>query len=534
MKSIQSIWDSGRVVSMAEKQIGVNPGNEKKGSQAADQERLAIAVENTVEAIIITDIDGIIQYVNPAFEKITGYSRAEAVAQNISLLDSGQHDPSFFNQIWDCLKRGEIWRGRFINKKKDDSFYESEATISPVKNTAGQIINYVSVQRDVTREVQLEKQLRQAQKMEAIGTLAGGIAHDFNNLLMGIQGNISLSLLELGAESPLFSSLKKIEQYVQSGVELTRQLLGFARGGKYEVRLTDLNRLLKEQNLLFSRANKAVVFKDDLTANLWKVEADQDQIEQVILNIYMNAMQAMPQGGVLTVRTENLTIEKERLTPYRVKAGDYIKITVTDTGIGMDEKTQRRIFDPFFTTREMGRGKGLGLAAVYGIVKNHEGFINVGSQKGRGTQFEIYLPASRKPAPAQQMTIEEFSRGHETVLLVDDEEMIIDVGKRMLDKLGYETLTAMNGNEAVEIYRRRKKDIRLVILDMVMPKISGGETFDRLKKINPAIKVILCSGYSIDGQATEILKRGCKAFIQKPFNLKTLSQHIRTVLNNKT
>jgi len=519
---------------MAKKHDGENPENENMGSQTMDQARLAIAVENAAEVIIITDIEGNIQYVNPAFEKITGYSRAEAAAQNITLLDSGQHDPSFFEQMWDCLKRGEVWRGRFINRKKDHSLYQSDATISPVKNTTGQIINYVSVQRDVTREIQLEKQLRQAQKMEAIGTLAGGIAHDFNNLLLGIQGNISLSLLDLGLESPIVSNLKKIEQYVQNGVELTRQLMGFARGGKYQVRLTDINRLLIEQNLLFSRANKAVVFKEEFDTELWNVEADQDQIEQVILNIYMNALQAMPEGGTLTVRTENLTIDKERFTPYRVKAGDYVKISVIDTGIGMDEKTQRRIFDPFFTTRDMGRGTGLGLASVYGIIKNHEGFINVESQKNRGTQLEFFLPASRKPAPQKQLAVEKLSRGQGTVLLVDDEEMIIDVGKRMLDKLGYETLTAMNGTEALEIYKTRGNDISLVILDMVMPKVSGGETFDRLRQINPTIKVILCSGYSIDGQATEILERGCNAFIQKPFNLKTLSQHIRAVLNNKT
>ena len=516
---------------MAKKQSGDNPGMENTSSPTVDQARLVIAVEYTADAIIITDIEGTIQYVNPAFEKITGYSRAEAAAQNVTLLDSGQHDRSFFKQMWDCLKRGEVWRGRFINRKKDNSLYQSEATISPVKNTAGQIINYVSVQRDVTRETQLEKQLRQAQKMEAIGTLAGGIAHDFNNLLLGIQGNISLSLLDLETKSPIFSSLKKIEQYVQDGVELTRQLLGFARGGKYEVRLTDINRLLKEQNILFSRANRAVEFKDEFDIGLWNVEADQDQIEQVILNIYMNALQAMPEGGTLTVRTENVIIDEERFTPYRVKAGDYVKISLIDTGIGMDEKTQRRIFDPFFTTKEMGRGTGLGLASVYGIIKNHEGFINVDSQKNRGTQVKIFLPASRKPTPPKQLRVEEITRGNETVLLVDDEEMIVDVGKRMLDKLGYETLTAMNGAEALEIYKNRGKDINLVILDMVMPKIGGGETFDRLKKVNPAIKVILCSGYSIDGQATEILKRGCQAFIQKPFNLKALSQHIRAVLD---
>jgi CheY-like chemotaxis protein len=277
----------------------------------------------------------------------------------------------------------------------------------------------------------------------------------------------------------------------------------------------------------------AIVFKEDFDTNLWKVAADQDQIEQVFLNIYMNAIQAMPQGGTFTVRTENISIDEERLTPYRVKAGDYIRITAADTGIGMDEKTKKRIFEPFFTTWGMGPGKGLGLASVYGIIKNHEGFIDVDSQKDRGTQLEIYLPASCKPAPPQRLTVEEYSRGHETVLLVDDEEMIVDVGKRMLEKLGYETLTAMSGAEAIEIFQTRKDKIDLVILDMIMPKISGGETFDRLKKINPAVKVILCSGYSIEGQATDILKRGCKAFIQKPFNLKTLSHNIRIALNNE-
>ena len=519
---------------MAEKHTGDKPVIEDMCNQMVDQTRLAIAVENTADAIILTDTKGNIQYVNPAFEKITGYSRGEVITQNISLLKSDEHDPIVVRQMWECLKRGEVWRGRFINRKKDNSLYQSEATISPVKNSAGKITNYVSVQRDVTREIQLEKQLRQAQKMEAIGTLAGGIAHDFNNLLLGIQGNISLSMLDLETESLIYKNLKKIETYVQDGVELTRQLLGFARGGKYQIRLTDFNRLLEEQNLLFSRANKAIEFKEEFDFDLWNVEADQDQIEQVILNIYMNALQAMQGGGTLTARTENVTIDEERFTPYRVRAGDYIKITVTDTGIGMDEKTQRRIFDPFFTTKEMGRGTGLGLASVYGIIKNHGGFVNVDSQEGRGTRFEIFLPASREPSSTQQLPAEEFADGHGTILLVDDEEMIIDVGRRMLEKLGYETLTAINGAEAIEIYKTRGEDVDLVILDMVMPKISGGETFDRLKEINPAIKVILCSGYSIDGQATEILKRGCEAFIQKPFNLKTLSQHIRAVLNNDT
>jgi CheY-like chemotaxis protein len=347
---------------------------------------------------------------------------------------------------------------------------------------------------------------------------------------MGIQGNISLSFPETDSDSQLHKNLKNIERYVHDGVELTRQLLGFARGGKYEVRSTDINRILREQNQLFRRTNKAVLFNDSYEPALWRVEADQDQIEQVILNVYMNAVQAMPEGGTLEVCTENVTIEKDRAAFYRIKSGDYVKITITDTGVGMDEKTQRRIFDPFFTTKDMGRGTGLGLASVYGIIRNHGGLINVFSRKGQGSRFEIYLPAAKKAPRQRPMTVEDYSSDQLTVLLVDDEEMIIDVGQRMLNKLGYEVITAMNGEEAIEIFQNQTHKINLVILDMVMPKCSGGDTFDRLKQINPDIKVILCSGYSIDGQATRILNRGCDAFMQKPFNLQTLSQQIKAVM----
>jgi CheY-like chemotaxis protein len=245
----------------------------------------------------------------------------------------------------------------------------------------------------------------------------------------------------------------------------------------------------------------------------------------------MNAMQAMPEGGTLKIKTANITVDKEHYKPYRINAGRYIKISIADTGVGMDEKTQSRIFDPFFTTREKRRGTGLGLASVYGIVKNHEGFIEVTSSKGHGTRFDIHFPASQKVAIHQSRLTGKLSRGIETVLLVDDEEMIIDVGTRMLTKLGYEVLTARNGAEAAEIYGANQDKIDFVLLDMVMPKVGGGEAYDRMKAINPDVKVILCSGYSIDGQATDILNRGCNAFIQKPFNLKTLSQHIRAVLD---
>ena len=495
-----------------------------------EQARLVTAVEHAAESIIVTDPQGIIEYVNPAFEKITGYSRNEVIDRHIELVDSGQYSKTFFNSILDTLQRGKVWQGRMVNKRRDHSLYETEATVSPVKNKAGEITNYVSVQRDVSHEVRLETQLRQAQKMEAIGTLAGGIAHDFNNLLMGIQGNISLSLLDVDTDSPLVKNLKKIEQYVQNGVDLTKQLLGFARGGKYEISLLDLGKLLKEQNLMFSRTNKDIVFENESNPDIWSVEADRGQIEQVLMNLYLNAIQAMPGGGTLTTRTENVVIDQDQYSPYFVKAGRYIRIIIEDTGVGIDEKIQQRIFDPFFTTKEMGRGTGLGLASVYGIVKNHEGFINVYSRKGQGARFEINLPASGKVVPNKEKPREEFVKGQETVLLVDDENMIIDVAQRMLDKLGYKVFTARDGKEAIEVFRKRKEEIDVIVLDMIMPKMSGGEAFDRIKEMKPEIKVLLSSGYSINGQASEILNRGCNGFIQKPFNLQNLSKSLRSIL----
>ena len=495
-----------------------------------EQARLVTAVEHAAESIIVTDPEGIIEYVNPAFEKITGYSRQEVIGRNIELVDSGLHSKTFLRSIIDTLQRGEIWQGRTVNKRKDSSLYETEATVSPIKNKTGKITNYVSLQRDVSHEIRLERQLRQAQKMEAIGTLAGGIAHDFNNLLMGIQGNISLSLLDLDTDSPLLKNLEKIEQYIQNGVDLTKQLLGFARGGKYEISLLNINELLKEHNLMFSRTNKDVIFENKFAQDLWSVGADRGQIEQVLMNLYLNALQAMPGGGTLITRTGHVTIEEDQYNPYYVKAGKYVKITIEDTGIGMSEETQQRIFDPFFTTKEMGRGTGLGLASVYGIVKNHEGFINVYSEKGKGTRFEVYLPASGKGVPHREKAREEYVEGQETVLLVDDEDMIIDVGKRMLGKLGYKVFTARDGKEAIAVFKKYQDKIDVIILDMIMPKLGGGETFDRIKKMKPEIKVLLSSGYSINGQATEILNRGCNGFIQKPFNLQNLSQNLRSIL----
>jgi len=386
---------------------------------------------------------------------------------------------------------------------------------------------------DVSLRKRMEAQLIQAQKMEAIGTLAGGIAHDFNNLLMGIQGYASLVLMNTDSTDPRFSHLKGIEEMVQRGSDLTKQLLGFARGGKYDVKPTDLNEIIHKSSAMFGRTRKEIMIREKYQKDLWSVEVDRGQIEQALLNLYVNAWQAMPSGGDLYLQTENVTLDETYVKPFKIKPGEYVKITITDTGVGMDERTRQKIFEPFFTTKSMGRGTGLGLASVYGIIKNHGGFINVYSEKDQGTTFTIYLPASKKRAPRDKSVSAQILTGSETVLLVDDEHMILEVAKGMLESLGYQVLPARNGKEALEIYRENQEKIDLVILDMIMPGISGGETFDSIKSMNPEAKVLLSSGYSIDGQAKEIMGRGCDGFIQKPFDVKTLSLKVREILDKE-
>ncbi len=382
---------------------------------------------------------------------------------------------------------------------------------------------------DITHQKNLESQLLHAQKMESIGTMAGGVAHDFNNLLMGIMGNASLLMTELNEGHPGFNCLKSIEQYVHSGSDLTRQLLGFAKGGKYEVRTINPNHLIERNIQMFARTYKNIRVETDLSDAPWLVEADRSQIDQVLYNLYVNAWQAMENGGDLRIQTRNKHL-KTRDIALNMPPGRYVEISVADTGIGMDQATLQRIFDPFFTTKERGRGTGLGLASAYGIIKNHNGFITVSSTLKKGSTFRIYLQASQatqvadEPAPASQVR-----GGSETILLVDDETIVTEAVGNLLKHLGYTVHIARSGQEAIELFKAQKEQIDLVILDMVMPGMSGSDTFDQLMAIDPAAKVILCSGYSADGQAAQILKRGCQGFMQKPFTLSELSAKLNEI-----
>jgi PAS domain S-box-containing protein len=477
-------------------------------------------------------VDRVIRKANERLCEMTGYAQAELIGRGARMLYPTEADFEYvglekYRQI-EAYGTGTVetrWR------RKDGRIIDVLLSSTPL-NVADWAQGVTFSANDITERKQLEKKLQQAQKMEAIGTLAGGIAHDFNNILMGIIGRTSLMMDQTDTHSPYFEHLSGIEEYVKSATDLTRQLLGFARGGKYQLKTIDLNRLVEKSARMFGRTKKELAIKITLDDRLDPVEVDPRQIEQVLLNLYVNAWQAMPDGGELLLKTENVILDEKDVLPYSVGHGHFVRVSVSDTGAGMDEATVHKIFDPFFTTKEMGRGTGLGLASAYGIVNNHGGFFTVNSKVGQGTTFNLHVPATTKPITREKDTPISMTTGKETILLVDDEKMVRDVGGQMLKKIGYTVHTARSGEEALQLFGQKKTVFDLVIIDMIMPGMNGGETYDRLKRIDPGIRVLLSSGYSIDGQAAGILARGCNGFIQKPFGMKELSAAIRKVLDS--
>ena len=377
-----------------------------------------------------------------------------------------------------------------------------------------------------------ERQLARAQRMEAIGTLAGGIAHNFNNLLMAIMGNTSMILLDVDPSHPHFKGLQNIEEQVRSGAKLTSQLLGYAMEGQYDVKRIDLNRLVEETSDTFGTARKEIIIYRDLATDLFPIEADQGQVKQTLMNLYANAADAMPRGGEIYLTTVNITHMGMAGKQYGPRPGKYVLLTIRDTGAGMDKETTEKIFNPFFTTKGLAGGTGLGLASVYGIIKAHGGYIDVESKEGHGTTFRVYMPATDR-AVCEKTEPPGYMKGQGTILIVDDEEMVLDATVAMLRSLGYDVLSAMGGEEALEQYKKWGDKIDVVLLDMVMPYMGGGETFDRLKEMASDIRVLLSSGYSVDGEATDILQRGCKGFIQKPFRIDELSHKLNEIFSIK-
>ena len=497
-----------------------------------EEQKFRTLVEESPLGVLLIGQQGNFKYINPKFTDIFGYG-----------LDDIPNGEKWFEHAYPDVEKRKIavdtWKADLSDLEVGET--RLRTFTAACRDNSEKVINFKAVKlssgdqlitcEDITEKNRLEEQFRQAQRMEAIGTLAGGVAHDFNNLLMGIQGRTSIMLMDLDSSHRHFQSLKSIEDYIQSAADLTKQLLGYARGGRYEVKSTDLNELIKKQDVMLGRARKEIAIHEDFESNLPAVEVDRGQMEQVFLNLYVNAWHAMPGGGSLYVKTKTVALDSQKAKPFKVASGKYVQVTVRDTGVGMDDATLDKIFDPFFTTKGLGRGTGLGLASVYGIIKNHKGFITAVSEKGQGTSFKFFIPISVKKVEKDALKNGFSVKGTETILLVDDEPMIIDVGKNLLSALGYEVIWAESGESAVSIYKQMHGKIDLVLLDMIMPGMGGREVYDRLIEINPDAKVILSSGYSIDGKAKEILKRGCNGFIQKPYGINDLSSKIREVLD---
>ena len=495
------------------------------------EEKYRLLIQNAIEAIFVVQ-NGAVKFPNPRTLEKLGYLREEL--ERIPFAD--HIHPEDTHLVEEHLRKrlhGEESASTYslrIITKSGEILWGELNTVDIEWEGGPATLNFL---RDITEQKKLESQFLQAQKMEAIGTLAGGIAHDFNNLLMVVQGYASLMLSDVGPAHPHHEMLRQIEEQVKSGSGLTKQLLGFARGGRYEIKPTDLSDIVLETSAMFGRTKKEIVIHCTCEEGLWTVEVDRGQMEQVLLNLYVNAWQAMPTGGNLYVGTRNVVLDGGAARALSLGPGRYVKTIITDTGIGMDRKTRERIFEPFFTTKEMGRGTGLGLASAYGIIKGHGGTIDVLSEPGVGTTFEIYLPASCLEARKTDTPSERTVRGTETILLIDDEQAILNVSADILKALGYTVIPVESAREAIDVYSRQKDGIDLVILDMIMPEMSGGETFAFLKMVNPGVKAILSSGYSLNDQAEKIMKQGCRAFIEKPFTIQGLSAKVREVLDGR-
>jgi PAS domain S-box-containing protein len=522
----------GNVVGAIESIRDVTERREAEKALFNEKERLLILSENAPFGMVLIGKNGRFLYVNPKFRGIFGYDLND-IPDGKTWFRKAYPDPAYRRDIistWlDDLNNARYGeqRSRVFNATCKDGSIKTFNFITVLLGNGDNIM----VCEDITERKRLETQLMNAQKMEAIGTLSGGIAHDFNNILMSIQGYTSLMMLDISTDHPHYEKLKRIEGQVKSAADLTRQLLGFARGGKYVVKPVNMNELIEKTSTMFGRTKKEVAIHSKYEMGIWAVEADQGQIEQVFLNLYLNAWQAMPTGGDLSLETQNIVVDENYTKAYSLMPGRYVRISISDTGTGMDEKTKERIFEPFFTTKELGRGTGLGLAMVYGIIKNHNGSIDVISKPGHGTTFTLYLPASEKKVIKEKPGATDLFSGSETILLVDDEPSVLAVSKEILESLGYTVHGKSSGQEAIAFYKENKDDISLIILDMIMPGLSGGETFNRIRELDPSVIIILSSGYSFNDQAQQIMNKGCQGFIQKPFDIAHLSRKIREVLD---
>jgi PAS domain S-box-containing protein len=495
--------------------------------------KLTSAIEQAAECVVITDPKGLIQYVNPAFERITGYSKEEAMGQNPRILKSGMQDDAFYKGLWETITSECTWSGRFVNRRKNGTLYHEDASISPIRDKAGNIVNFVAVKKDITKEIELEEQLLRSQKLEAIGTLAGGIAHDFNNILSAIIGFSGLVKEEVPRKSPAYEHVMEVLHAGERARDLVKQILTFSHqvGSRREPVKVQL--IARETiKLLRSSIPKNITIIDRINPGAGPVDGDPAKIHQLIINLCTNAYHAMvPDGGDLTMTLNTVHLDEnyvQQLSPLKV--GAHLRLIVNDTGCGMDEHTMKRIFDPFFTTKEKGKGTGLGLATVYGIATDLGGAITVDSKPGGGSTFSVYLPISER-LPAEDLPKEEYEeptlhkKGH--IMVVDDEESIIHFTRIMLDQLGYTVTSLISSMDALMLFRSAPQRYDLVITDQVMPEMTGLQLSVELLKIRPELPIIIMTGYSESVDQDKAKAAGIREYIEKPFTKRLISQVIR-------
>ena len=506
---------------------------ERKRAEA-ELRLLREAIEQAGEAILVTDREGNIHYANPAFETVTGYSREEAVGKSTRLLNSGQQSPEFYRDLWDTINSGRTWHGSLVNRRKDGALYSEEESISPVFDDEGRIANYVAVKRDVSARLQLEEQLVQAQKMESVGRLAGGVAHDFNNMLSIVLGYADRAKGRIEPGNPAQEDLNQILLAAERSSDLVRQLLAFARRQPIEPRVLDLNELLgRTGKMLRGLLTEEIELVLDLGADLWSVRADPGQIDQILANLIVNARDAIAGTGRITVATRNVPLsETERQRPGE-GAAENVLLSVTDTGEGMDRATLERLFEPFYTTKEAGKGTGLGLATVYGIVQQNHGRIEVESAPGLGASFRIHLPRCAVAPAESTAAIPAASKAKaETILLVEDSSELLDLTAEQLEQLGYQVLATPSAVEAFELVARATSGIDLLLTDVIMPELNGRELANRLRADHPRMRVLFMSGYPADILSERGVVPGNVQFLQKPFDVATLARKIRALLDS--
>ncbi len=538
--TINWVWEKGRGVFDGDGRLicleGLISDISERKRMEAERERLIAAIEQAGEVIFLTDPFAEILYVNPAFERVSGYTKEEALGRNPRMLKSGKQDQAFYRNLWDTIKAGGTWKGRMVNRRKDGSLYTEEATISPVLDGSGEILNYVAVKRDITAQMELEERFQQAQKMESIGRLVGGVAHDFNNMLGVIIGQAELMLDEPGIDEKLKAGLNEIRKAAERSANLTRQLLAFARKQTIAPRVIDLNEVVEGMLKMLRRLIGEDILLSWLpSSNLWPVKLDPSQVDQILANLCVNSKDAISGSGIVTIQTANHSFD-EAFCKVRKDffPGDYVCLAVSDDGCGMDEKTVEHLFEPFFTTKEVGRGTGLGLATVYGIVKQNLGFIIAESSPGEGTTFEIYLPRHKGPVPAEAYeAARPVKKGRgETVLVVEDDPPLLLLISRVLKGLGYEVIEAASGDPAIALAESHRGAIDLLISDIIMPGMNGRDLSDRLKAKRPGIRVLFVSGYPADiisGQS--VLEKGV-SFLPKPFSAAGLASKVREALDS--